>query len=111
MLCILSLAIWRRGLDSDGYTHEKAGGIRNVGVPTYPQSILDDPHHQRRDIATNGKTKRISFTIKKRKLEYLGHIMRHDKYRIRKKKRMALKLTPMVWTNIDRVIQKRRQQN
>lgn len=29
-----------------------------------------------------GKEKEISLTVKKRKLEYLGHLMRHDKYRL-----------------------------
>lgn len=29
-----------------------------------------------------GKEKEVVFTVKKRKLEYLGHIMRHDKYRL-----------------------------
>lgn len=29
-----------------------------------------------------GKQREISFTIKKRKMEYFGHIMRHEKYRI-----------------------------
>lgn len=29
-----------------------------------------------------GKQKEIAFTIKQQKLEYLGHIMRHEKYRL-----------------------------
>ena len=29
-----------------------------------------------------GKTKEVTFTIKRRKMEYLGHIMRNNKYRL-----------------------------
>jgi len=29
-----------------------------------------------------GKEKKVVFTVKRRKLEYFGHILRHEKYRL-----------------------------
>ena len=64
-----------------------------------------------------GKTKEVTFTVKRRKIEYLGHIMRNNKYRLlqlflqgqvdrrgSEKKFVAPKPAPMVWDVISRTI-------
>lgn len=66
-------------MDYDQCTNEKIGVLQYIRLSLYFTYIMDNN-------ILNGlyKQREIAFTNKKRKLEYFGHVMPHEKYRILK---------------------------
>jgi len=69
VLHIFCFVLWCRGLD--------LWNLRRILKISWTEHITNMEVMQRL-----GKEKQVVFTVKKRKLEYYGHILRHEKYRL-----------------------------
>ena len=69
-------------MDAEGFDDESTGGVRDVLLSPYPSSVVEQHETNESVLRRMHKDRELLGNIKRRKLEYFGHMLRGPKYRL-----------------------------